>query len=100
MKNLRGGRFDIFGVTSERKMERRLIVEYEEVVAEILVSLNGDNYSTAIDLANSPDTIRGFGPVKLAAVEKVAEEKTALLARYRGEKPNADSARKAVEAAE
>lgn len=97
MKGLRGGTFDLFGYSSERKMERRLIGEYEDMVEEILLSLNAGNHSAAVELANVPDAIRGYGPVKLAAVEKAEGVKAELLARYRG--VEADTG-KTVEAAE
>ena len=39
-KGLRGGAFDIFGYTEERKMERALIVEYREMIEALLGGLN------------------------------------------------------------
>ena len=44
-KRLRGTRWDIFGYTDERRMERRLIDEYEVTVADLLPILNSDNLS-------------------------------------------------------
>jgi indolepyruvate ferredoxin oxidoreductase len=35
-KGLRGGAFDVFGYTEERKMERALIVEYREMIESLL----------------------------------------------------------------
>ncbi len=42
-KGLRGGTFDLFGYTAERKMERALIVEYRELLAGLLVNLTAEN---------------------------------------------------------
>ena len=63
-KFLRGTALDIFGKTEERQTERALIQEYMDSVTEILASLNIENHSIAVQLANVPDQIKGFGHVK------------------------------------
>ncbi|MDB5933537.1 MAG: indolepyruvate ferredoxin oxidoreductase, partial [Massilia sp.] len=78
-KGLRGGALDVFGYSEERKMERALIVEYREMVEALLAGLNADNLATAVDLANLPEQVRGFGHVKEAAVAKFHAEKARLL---------------------
>ena len=80
LKGLRGGAFDIFGYTEERKMERALIVEYREMIEALLAGLNADNHATAVALANLPEQIRGFGHVKEANVATFRAEKARLLA--------------------
>ena len=42
LKGLRGGAFDIFGRTEERKTERALIGEYRASIEEVLKSLSAD----------------------------------------------------------
>jgi indolepyruvate ferredoxin oxidoreductase len=79
-KGLRGGAFDVFGYSEERKMERALIVEYREMVEALLAGLNADNVANAVELAGLPEQIRGFGHVKEAAVAKFRAEKARLLA--------------------
>ena len=79
-KGLRGGTFDIFGYTAERKMERALIVEYRELLAGLLVNLTADNLATCVELASLPEKIRGFGHVKEAAVDTYRKDKARLLA--------------------
>jgi indolepyruvate ferredoxin oxidoreductase len=79
-KGLRGGALDIFGYSEERKMERALIVEYREMVGSLLAGLNADNLANAVELANLPEQVRGFGHVKEAAVAKFRTEKARLLA--------------------
>ncbi|HEU4375325.1 MAG TPA: DUF6537 domain-containing protein, partial [Telluria sp.] len=79
-KGLRGGAFDIFGYSEERKMERALINEYREMVGGLLAGLNADNVANAVELANLPEQVRGFGHVKEAAVAKFRAEKARLLA--------------------
>jgi indolepyruvate ferredoxin oxidoreductase len=83
LKSLRGTALDIFGRSTERQAERRLIAEYEELMAEILRDLAPGNYDTALALAALPEQIRGFGRVKDAAMAKVAIARAALLAKFR-----------------
>jgi indolepyruvate ferredoxin oxidoreductase len=68
-KFLRGTALDIFGKTEERQTERALIQEYIDSVTEVLASLNIENHSIAVQLANVPDQIKGFGHVKERHIE-------------------------------
>ncbi|WP_373989953.1 indolepyruvate ferredoxin oxidoreductase family protein [Duganella sp. BuS-21] len=81
-KGLRGGAFDIFGYTEERKMERALIAEYRDMVSALVAQLNADNHATAVELAALPEKVRGFGHVKEAAVATFRTEKARLLAQF------------------
>jgi len=81
-KGVRGTALDIFGHTAERKMERALIVEYRQLVSDILARLTAENHEQAVALANLPEKIRGFGHVKEAAVEAYHAEKARLFAAY------------------
>jgi indolepyruvate ferredoxin oxidoreductase len=78
-KGLRGGLFDIFGYTDERKMERALIVEYREMTAAILARLSAENHDTAVALAALPEKVRGYGHVKEKAVAEFHAEKARLM---------------------
>jgi indolepyruvate ferredoxin oxidoreductase len=80
MKGLRGGPFDIFGRTAERKMERALIREYREMVEALLPVLSNENHANAVELASLPEQIRGFGHVKEKAVAAFRAKKAELLA--------------------
>ncbi|MFP6727230.1 MAG: DUF6537 domain-containing protein [Alphaproteobacteria bacterium] len=80
---LRGTRFDIFGRTGERRMDRRLIAEYEEMVGEILVALKIDNRSLAVRLANVPQLITGFGHVKTQHCRDALALRDRLLTEWR-----------------
>jgi indolepyruvate ferredoxin oxidoreductase len=79
MKRLRGTKLDPFGYTRERRMERRLIAEYEELLDVLVLELDAARYETALRLAALPDEIRGFGPVKRRAVEAYDVERRELL---------------------
>ncbi|MFZ5609745.1 MAG: indolepyruvate ferredoxin oxidoreductase family protein [Pseudomonadota bacterium] len=84
LKGLRGTAFDIFGKTVERRMERRLVAEYEAVIEQLLAGLAKDNLALAVEIARLPDMIRGFGPVKAANVEAALARQAELLARWPG----------------
>ncbi|HZV64317.1 MAG TPA: DUF6537 domain-containing protein, partial [Telluria sp.] len=83
-KGLRGGAFDIFGYTEERKTERALIVEYRQMIDGLLAGLNAESLATAVELANLPEQVRGFGHVKDKAVAQFHAEKARLLAGAKG----------------
>src|SRR3546814_16162404 len=48
LKGLRGGRFDVFGRSDERKMERRLRDEYFATVEEIVSRLTPESHGVAV----------------------------------------------------
>jgi indolepyruvate ferredoxin oxidoreductase len=83
LKGLRGTAFDPFGRTAERKMERRLIGEYETVVEELLAKLDHDNHALAVQIASLPDEIRGYGHIKDANLVKAKKKEAELLASFR-----------------
>ncbi len=64
LRGLRGTALDIFGYTPERRMERRLIGEYEAVIGEIIGKLGPDNHALAVKIAFIPEEIRGYGHIK------------------------------------
>jgi indolepyruvate ferredoxin oxidoreductase len=83
MKGLRGGMFDIFGKTEERRTERALIGEYRALLDELVAGLNAANHDTAVALANLPDDIRGFGHVKENNLKAVRARWQKLLEQFR-----------------
>ncbi len=93
LRRLRGTPFDIFGRTAERRMERRLIADYEAMLEEVLASLTPASHEAAVALAGLPAEIRGFGHVKEANLARAEARKTELLAELR----NAGAALRAAE---
>ena len=77
-KGLRGTKFDLFGYTAERRMERQLRDDYLAGLSRIAQELTAKNHELAVALAEIPDDIRGYGHVKEAAAE-VAKAKEAEL---------------------
>ncbi len=95
LKGLRGGRFDIFGYTHERRTERRLIEDYHALVGEIAGALTAANLPLAVALASIPERIRGFGHVKERHLKQAKAEEADLLARFRAGEPAPPMARAA-----
>jgi indolepyruvate ferredoxin oxidoreductase len=81
-KGLRGSAFDPFGYTAERKSERALISDYENLLDEIVTNLTPERFDIAIDLAGLPADVRGFGHVKDAHIKEMGTRKTALMERW------------------
>ncbi len=86
LKFLRGGRFDPFGRTAERRGERELIADYEATVQMLLDGLDDRRLALAVEIASIPEHIRGFGHVKDAHLEKAKVREAALLAQWRNPK--------------
>jgi len=83
LKFLRGTAFDVFGKTEERRTERALIGEYEALVRELILGLSVQKHALAVELANLPDGIRGYGHVKENNLKGVRVKWLDLLARWR-----------------
>jgi indolepyruvate ferredoxin oxidoreductase len=81
-RRVRGTALDPFGRTAERRMERELIAEYEALVEMVLERLTSDTLEASARLLGLVDMVRGFGPVKEAAVKtyraRLAEGRAAL----------------------
>jgi indolepyruvate ferredoxin oxidoreductase len=92
LRPLRGTVLDIFGYTQERRMERRLIADYEAIVRELSASLNPGNHALAIEIASLPAKMRGFGHIKARNVESAKACETELLALLSGKDTQASAA--------
>ncbi|MCL4767079.1 MAG: indolepyruvate ferredoxin oxidoreductase family protein [Hyphomicrobiaceae bacterium] len=76
---LRGTRWDVFGYSAERKLERQMIADYERLLDEIAARLDQANHSTAVVLAELPLEVKGFGHVKLANYRTAKRRQADLL---------------------
>lgn len=92
LKSLRGTPLDLFGYTKERRLERRLLRDYESMIKDWSTTLNHSNYRTAQQLAELPDDIRGFGHVKLKSIEQYDARKAAITADTSNQPHNATAA--------
>jgi indolepyruvate ferredoxin oxidoreductase len=89
LRFLRGTALDPFGRTAHRRLERRLIAEYEATLDELCARLGPDNHELAVEIASLPEHIRGFDTVKEHHVEDVAVKRQELLAAFRLRAPAA-----------
>ncbi|RJE80135.1 indolepyruvate ferredoxin oxidoreductase family protein [Paracoccus sp. JM45] len=83
MKGLRGTPLDPFGYSAERKRERAMIREYEADMAEVIGAVTDATMPVAIELAQLPLSVRGYGPVKDQAADVAAERRLDLLEQFR-----------------
>ncbi len=77
LRSVRGSVLDVFGRSAERRAERQLIADYEADL-DLLPACAGRQPETALALAAWPDRVRGFGPVKQAAMQLAAKQRIAL----------------------
>jgi indolepyruvate ferredoxin oxidoreductase len=82
LRFLRGTPFDPFGLTAERRMERRLVVDYEALLGKIGGALAPYNHAEAVALAAAAQGIRGYGHVKEANAGKAKADEARLLAAF------------------
>lgn len=87
LKALRGTPLDIFGYSTERRMERALIRQYEMDMQEVLPLLSDGTRDAIVALARLPLDIRGFGPVLMENEVKAAKRREELLATIRSGGP-------------
>ncbi len=86
LKWLRNTPFDPFGYTAERKAERQLIKSYVETVQALLPELTAVNHEVAVEIANIPSEIRGFGHVKDRSIASARKKERRLLESFRNAK--------------
>ena len=78
LKGLRGTRWDPFGYTRERRAERRLRDRYLADIERLTANLSADTHELAVQIAEIPEQIRGFGHVKEKAMAEAETERTRL----------------------
>jgi indolepyruvate ferredoxin oxidoreductase len=83
LRGLRGTALDIFGYTEERRTERQLIGDYEQLIGEIVERLSAANHALAVEIAAIPEEIRGYGHIKLRNLETAKAKQEKLLAQLR-----------------
>ena len=79
-RHVRGSVWDPFGHTAERRSERALIEHYEQLVDRVLGALTPANHAAGVALLSLAEEVRGFGPVKRAAMQHY-EQRVDLLER-------------------
>ena len=84
LKVLRGTALDVLGRTEERRTERQLVADYAALLAQLRAGLSASNHAQAVELANLPEGIKGFGHVKARNLGAVRLRWQALLAQWPG----------------
>jgi indolepyruvate ferredoxin oxidoreductase len=79
LRRLRGTPLDVFGYSAERRLERALIADYEQLVERLIAALDDENHKLAIELASLPEHIRGFGHIKARSIETAKTREAELL---------------------
>lgn len=69
-RRIRGTAFDIFSWHADRRLEQRLLAEFESLLGAIATQLDSTNYADALRIVSLPSMVRGFGPVKAAAAAR------------------------------
>jgi len=80
-RRYRGSRWDVFGRSDERRLERSLLADYEADLAALPAALTRTMLGDAIALAKLPEKIRGFGHVKRRSIDAAVPERGALRVR-------------------
>lgn len=81
LKFLRGTAFDVLGWQADRKLERKLIAEYRELIRFVANRVDAGTMHAATEIAASADLIAGYGPVKDAGVAQYRARVAELMAK-------------------
>ena len=79
MKGLRGKRLDPFAHSADRKLDRQLLEWFERVMIHVEKAFDATNPEAAKNLLKAPQEIRGYGPVRHKAADKVMAEIAVLI---------------------
>jgi indolepyruvate ferredoxin oxidoreductase len=79
---LRGTFLDPTQLLAHRRLEQRLIRDYERLVDTLASGLTPDSRDVAIDLASLPEHVRGFDDIKEANLEAARAKERELLDRF------------------
>ncbi len=79
LKVLRGTWLDPFRSSDERKLERRLLAEFEADVADLVQRLTPASHPVAVRVVSAYEAIRGYGHVKEASAAEAAKTRAAAL---------------------
>ncbi len=81
MKGVRGTAFDIFARSADRKLDRKLLDWFESVLRHVEKTFDPENQPLSLALLTAAQEIRGYGPVRHAAADKVMAEVEILMAK-------------------
>ncbi len=87
LRGLRGTAWDPFGYTRERRAECRLRDRYLADIARLTAGLTAETLPVAVQIAEIPEQIRGYGHVKEKAMAEADAERARLFAELDGAAP-------------
>jgi indolepyruvate ferredoxin oxidoreductase len=82
LRFLRGGWFDPFRFSPDRRAEQVLVADYEQMMEEVADALMAGNLAIAVELAALPQRIRGYGSVKARYAAQALKREIALRRRF------------------
>ena len=83
-RRLRGTRWDIFGRSVERALDRQLLADFEDDIVLILARLAPATLAACTELAALPQQIRGFGHVRKKSALATRQKREKLRERLHG----------------
>jgi indolepyruvate ferredoxin oxidoreductase len=83
LKFLRGGVFDVFGYTEERREERALVDEYMASINDLLRDYAPERQALALEIARIPEKIKGYGHVKARHLQAARAQWEGLVQAWR-----------------
>ncbi len=86
LRFLRGTLLDPFRSSEERKLERRLVAEFEADIDELVQRVAPGNHALTVRIASLPETIKGYGRVKEASAAEAAKARASALQQLRAVK--------------
>ena len=92
LKFLRGTWLDPFRLSEERKLERRLLADFEADVEDLIARLTPATHPLAVRVVGAYETIRGYGHVKEASAAEAARARATALRELKAGKAPADKA--------
>ena len=92
LKGLRGSVLDPFRNSDDRRLDRRMIDDFESDIDFLLSGLKAGNLDAAIALATLPQSVRGFGPVREQAAEKAEKKRHEIKQAFETAPDQADAA--------
>lgn len=75
LRMVRGSIVDPFRNNEERRLARELVQTYERDLERIVSGLTHERLELALDIANWPEYVRGYGHVRQSSAESVASQR-------------------------
>jgi len=91
-KFLRGTPFDPFGRSDDRRLERKMIEQYESVVQEAVSGMNAANHGIVEQIVSYPESVRGFGHIKKKSYHEAMAHLDDLMKAFRASSLDRDAA--------